>query len=93
MLKPLYISIAVAACLAIYITINNTQNALSLDEIAITSIEEYMFENLSAFSFDQITIQFPEENIVDMEESALYDDQQLETYLLDHLNTNILIQQ
>ena len=52
-----------------------------------------MFENLSAFSFDQITIQFPEENIVDMEESALYDDQQLETYLLDHLNTNILIQQ
>ena len=93
LLKPLYISIAVAACLAIYITINNTQNALSLDEIAITSIEEYMFENLSAFSFDQITIQFPEENIVDMEESALYDDQQLETYLLDHLNTNILIQQ
>jgi hypothetical protein len=93
LLKPLYIGIAVAACLAIYITINNTQNALSLDEIAITSIEEYMFENLSAFSFDQITIQFPEENIVDMEESALYDDQQLETYLLDHLNTNILIQQ
>mgnify|MGYP000226745324 CR=1 FL=1 len=34
LLKPLYISIAVAACLAIYITINNTQNALSLDEIA-----------------------------------------------------------
>jgi hypothetical protein len=93
LLKPLYISIAVAACLAIYITINKTQNALSLDEIAITSIEEYMIENLSAFSFDQITIQFPEENIVDMEESALYDDQQLETYLLDHLNTNILIQQ
>ena len=93
LLKPLYIGIAVAACLAVYITVSNTQNALSLDEIAITSIEEYMFENLSAFSFDQITKQFPEENIVDMEESALYDDQQLETYLLDHLNTNILIQQ
>ena len=52
-----------------------------------------MIENLSAFSFDQITIQFPEENIVDMEESALYDDQQLETYLLDHLNTNISVRE
>ena len=62
-------------------------------EVRLTSIEEHMFENLSAFSIEQITIQFPEENIVDMEESALYDDQQLETYLLDHLNTNILIQQ
>ena len=93
LLKPLYISIAVAACIAVYSTVNNTQNTLSIDEIAITNIEEYMFENVGAFSLDQITGEFPQQNIVELEESALYDDQQLQKYLLDHLNTNILIQQ
>tara|TARA_Y100000385_G_scaffold259822_1_gene289210 strand:- start:2755 stop:3186 length:432 start_codon:yes stop_codon:yes gene_type:complete len=93
LLKPLYISIAVAACIAVYSAVNNTQNTLSIDEIAITNIEEYMFENVGAFSLDQITGEFPQQNIVELEESALYDDQQLQKYLLDHLNTNILIQQ
>mgnify|MGYP001567390492 FL=1 len=93
LLKPLYISIAVAACIAVYSTVNNTQNTLSIDEIAITNIEEYMFENVGAFSLDQITGEFPQQNIVELEERALYDDQQLQKYLLDHLNTNILIQQ
>jgi len=89
----LYISIAVAACIAVYSAVNNTQNTLSIDEIAITNLEEYMFENVGAFSLDQITGEFPQQNIVELEESALYDDQQLQKYLLDHLNTNILIQQ
>ena len=93
LLKPLYISIAVAACIAVYSAVNNTQNTLSIDEIAITNIEEYMFENVGTFSLDQITGEFPQQNIVELEESALYDDQQLQKYLLDHLNTNILIQQ
>ena len=93
LLKPLYISIAVAACIAIYSAVYNTQNAVSLDEIATKTIEEYMFENVSAFSIDQITGAFPQQNIEELAESTLYDDQQLETYLLDHLNTNILIQQ
>ena len=93
LLKPLYISIAVAACIAIYSAVYNTQNAVYLDEIATTTIEEYMFENVSAFSIDQITGAFPQQNIEELAESTLYDDQQLETYLLDHLNTNILIQQ
>ena len=93
LLKPLYISIAVAACIAIYSAVYNTQNAVYLDEIATTTIEEYMFENVSAFSIDQITGAFPQQNIVELEESALFDDQQLQKYLLDHLNTNILIQQ
>jgi len=93
LLKPLYISIAVAACIAVYSSVNNTQNTLSIDEIAITNIEEYMFENVGTFSLDQITGEFPQQNIVELEESALYDDQQLQKYLLDHLNTNILIQQ
>ena len=93
LLKPLYISIAVAACIAVYSAVNNTQNTLSIDEIAITNLEEYMFENVGAFSLDQITGEFPQQNIVELEESALYDDQQLQKYLLDHLNTNILIQQ
>ena len=89
----MYISIAVAACIAVYSSVNNTQNTLSIDEIAITNIEEYMFENVGTFSLDQITGEFPQQNIVELEESALYDDQQLQKYLLDHLNTNILIQQ
>jgi hypothetical protein len=93
LLKPFYISIAVAACIAVYSAVNNTQNTLSIDEIAITNIEEYMFENVGTFSLDQITGEFPQQNIVELEESALYDDQQLQKYLLDHLNTNILIQQ
>ena len=93
LLKPLYINIAVAACIAIYSAVYNTQNEVSLDEIATTTIEEYMFENVSAFSIDQITGAFPQQNIENLEQSILYDNKQLETYLLDHLKTNILIQQ
>lgn len=89
--KLLYTGVAVAACLAIYVAVMNTETPASIDDIAMTTLEDYLFENTTTFSLDEIASQFPEETITTIEDDALISDEQLEAYLIDNLNNNTLI--
>jgi ribosomal protein S13 len=89
--KIVGIGISIAACIALFISVQNTNQTNNIEGIAITTIEDYLFSNTEDFSVEEISTELPE-NIIDdilLEQTIL--DETLEVYLLEILNNNSLI--
>jgi ribosomal protein S13 len=89
--KMVVIGLSIAACITIFFSVQTTETSSSMDDIAITTIEDYLFSNTLEFSLDEISTELSESEIDEILLEQSISDEILEAYLLENINNNSLI--
>lgn len=89
--KVLIVSVAIAACIAIIVTITTPQTNEGFDAIALSTIEDYLDSDNVDVSLDLISSEFSTEELDDLITEDTFDEEVLENYLLENLENNELI--
>jgi hypothetical protein len=85
------VGLSIAACIAIFFSVQTTEISSAMDDIAITTLEDYLFSNTLDFSLDEISTELSENEIDELLLEQIISDEILETYLLENINNNSLI--
>lgn len=90
--KIAFIGISIAACLAVIFTFTFNQHSQSLENIAMTNIEDYISSDNISISLDDITAEISDDEIEILEnEDVLFQETTLEDYLLETIDAYTII--
>ncbi len=89
--KVLFTCVAIAACIAIVVTIATPQTNKGFDTIALSTIQDYLESDNVDVSLDLILSEFSSSALDDLITESTFEEGNLENYLLENLENNELI--
>jgi regulator of protease activity HflC (stomatin/prohibitin superfamily) len=86
--------LSAAACIALYIGIQNNQTTKVIDSLAMTTIEDYILSENFDITINDISDELPSEFLDELENSTSISDiseETIEAYLIETITINTLI--